>query len=253
MRADVLTIFPEMFTPLRQSIIGRACEKGLLDLHIHNIRDFTTDKHRVTDDYPYGGGVGMVMKPEPIFRAARFCVAEGKKEGRRAPRIILMCPQGRVFNQDMARELSTEEHLVLVCGHYEGVDERVRQHLVTDEISIGDYVLTGGELAAMVVIDATVRLIPGVLKEEESFLSESFYSGVLDFPQYTRPFDFEGLLVPEVLTSGDHEKIRLWRRKEALLRTYRRRPDLLAKAELSEEDRRLLDELAREGMLGPKA
>ena len=244
MRIDVFTIFPEMFTgPLSESIIKRARDKGIVEINIHNIRDFTCDKHRVTDDYPYGGGVGMVMKPEPIFRGVESVM--GAVEGAR-PRIILMSPQGRTFTQELAKEFAGEPHLIFICGHYEGVDERVREFLATDEVSIGDYVLTGGELPAMVVIDAVVRLVPGVLKEGESFVSDSFYNGLLDFPHYTRPQDFRGMKVPEVLLSGDHEKVRRWRRKESLRRTLLRRPELLERAHLSEEDKRLLQEVKEE-------
>lgn len=242
MRIDVLTIFPGMFSgPLSESIIARARERGLVEIHIHDIREFTRDKHRVTDDYPFGGGAGMVMKPEPIFAAVEHVMSEVAEPGR----VILMTPQGRVFTQEMAVRLAQERHLVFICGHYEGVDERVRQALVHEEISIGDYILTGGELPAMVVIDALTRLIPGVL-DEESVAAESFTSGLLDYPQYTRPREFRGMTVPEVLVSGDHEKVRIWRRKEALARTLERRPDLLRKASLTPEDLRLLEEIKRE-------
>lgn len=239
MRIDVLTLFPGMFSgPLSESIVARARERGLVEIHIHDIRDFTRDKHRVTDDYPFGGGAGMVMKPEPIFAAVEHVMGDVAEPGR----VILMSPQGSVFTQQMAMRLAQEGHLVFICGHYEGVDERVRQALVHEEISIGDYILTGGELPAMVVIDAVTRLIPGVL-DEESVAAESFTSGLLDYPQYTRPREFRGMTVPEVLVSGDHEKVRIWRRKEALARTLERRPDLLRKASLTPEDLRLLEEI----------
>jgi tRNA (guanine37-N1)-methyltransferase len=221
MQIDVLTLFPEMFEgPLGHSILRRAIDRGLLDVRLTNIRDFATDRHRTVDDYPYGGGPGMVMKPGPIFDAVEAVAESG------AP-IILLSPQGRVFTQRIAAELARQERLVLICGHYEGVDERVREHLVTDELSIGDYVLTGGELAAMVVIDAVTRLLPGVLGGEESTSEESHSHGLLEYPQYTRPPDFRGWTVPEILLSGHHAEIARWRRRQALLRTARRRPDLL--------------------------
>jgi len=242
LRIDVLTIFPGMFEgPLRESIVARACERGLVDIHVHNIRDFARDKHKVTDDYPFGGGAGMVMKAEPLFAAVGHVLEQTGKPAR----IVLMTPQGQVFTQDMARSLANERHIILMCGRYEGVDERVREALATDEISIGDYVLTGGELPAMVVIDAVTRLIPGVLREE-SLACESFSNGVLDYPQYTRPREFRGMKVPDVLVSGDHEKIDIWRRKRALEKTLERRADLLARAKLSASDLRLLEEIERE-------
>jgi len=241
MRIDVITLFPEMFHGvLTESIIKRARDKGLVDIQLVNLRDYATDRHQVTDDYPFGGGGGMVMKPEPIYRAVRDRAGEGK------PRVILLTPQGETFRQGKAWELAAEEHLILVCGRYEGFDERVRLGLATDEISIGDYVLTGGELPAMVIIDAVVRLIPGVLGREDSPRQDSFGDGLLEGPQYTRPREFEGMAVPEVLLSGDHQRIRRWRRKEALRRTWLRRPDLLQRAVLTPEDRELLQELARE-------
>ncbi|MDR5695522.1 MAG: tRNA (guanosine(37)-N1)-methyltransferase TrmD [Armatimonadota bacterium] len=243
MRIDIVTIFPEAFTPLELSILGRARAAGIVDIHIHNLRDFTTDRHRTVDDYPYGGGAGMVMKPEPFFAAVEAILREARTE---RPRIILTTPQGRLFNQAIARELASWDHLILLCGHYEGVDERVALGLATDEISIGDYVLTGGELAAMVIVDAVVRLIPGVVGEEESVRQDSFSEGLLDYPHYTRPPEFRGMRVPEVLLSGHHEAIRRWRRKEALRRTLLRRPDLLNRANLTEEDRRFLEEIRRE-------
>lgn len=238
MRIDILTLFPEMFAgPFDSSIIKRAREKGLLDINLVNIRDFTHDKHRIVDDYPFGGGAGMVMKPEPIFEAVEAisqCTGENKAK------VLLLCPQGQAFNQEKAKELAGESHLLLICGHYEGVDERVKEIMVDEEISIGDYVLTGGELPAMMVVDAVSRLIPGVLGEEESFVRDSFYNGFLEHPHYTRPREFAGINVPEVLLSGDHEKIRRWRRKMSLLRTLKRRPDLLDLEDLSAEDKRLL-------------
>ncbi|GAW92827.1 tRNA (guanosine(37)-N1)-methyltransferase TrmD [Calderihabitans maritimus] len=244
MRIDILTIFPEMFQgPLQTSIIGKAQEKGLLEINLVNIRDYALDKHKSVDDYPYGGGAGMVMKPEPIFRAVEAIRGEDFYP---QCRTILLSPQGELFNQEKAQELAASSRLILICGRYEGFDERIRQHLVTDELSIGDYILTGGELPAMVVVDAVSRLIPGVLGDEESAREESFTFGLLEYPQYTRPKEFRGYSVPEVLLSGHHQRIRRWRRKEALRRTWLRRPDLLAKATLTEEDHLLLEEIKQE-------
>ncbi|MFS8569464.1 MAG: tRNA (guanosine(37)-N1)-methyltransferase TrmD [Thermaerobacter sp.] len=244
MRIDVLTIFPRMFEgPMTEAILYRAQEVGLVDLRVHDLRDYTTDRHRTVDDYPFGGGPGMVMKPEPLFAAVDAVTAVAG----RPQRIILTTPQGRVFDQDLAWELSRQRHLLIICGRYEGVDERVREALVTDEVSIGDYVLTGGELPAMVIIDAVVRLIPGVVGGEESVYQDSFEDGLLEGPQYTRPREFRGLAVPEVLLSGHHEAVRRWRRRQALRRTLERRPDLLARARLTDEDRAMLEELRREG------
>ncbi len=239
MKIDILTLFPEMFKgPFDVSIIKRAREKGLLDISVTNIRDFAHDKHRIVDDYPFGGGAGMVMKPEPVFAAVEFVRS---RSGQESAKVVLLCPQGRVFNQEMAKDLSKEPHLILICGHYEGIDERVREKLIDEEISIGDFVLTGGELPAMVIVDAVARLIPGVLGEEESYANDSFYEGLLEYPQYTRPREFAGMKVPDILLSGDHEKIRQWRRKMSLQRTLERRPDLLKIDDLSEEDRKLLE------------
>jgi tRNA (guanine37-N1)-methyltransferase len=235
-KIDIITIFPEMFEgPFNVSIIKRAKEKGLVNISIHNLRDYTTDKHRSVDDYPYGGGSGMVMKPEPIVRALRKEDSE----------VILLSPSGDLFNQKMAEEFAQKSHLILICGRYEGIDERVKT-IITREISIGDYVLSGGEIPAMVIVDAVVRLIPGAVGDPNSLREESFQWGILEYPHYTHPRDFEGLKVPEVLLSGDHEKIRRWRRKEALRRTLLRRPDLLQKTRLSEEDFSLLEEIKRE-------
>jgi tRNA (guanine37-N1)-methyltransferase len=221
MRIDVLTLFPGMFRgPFEESIIKRAVERGLLRIETYNIRDFAGGRHRVVDDYPYGGGAGMVMKPEPIFEAA-------ESVGWQGARTILMAPSGRRFDQRVAEELAREEHIVLICGHYEGIDGRVREQLVQDELSIGDYILTGGEIPAMVVCDAVVRLIPGVLGAEESPVNESFSSGLLEHPHYTRPPEYRGWRVPDVLLSGNHARIEAWRRKQSLLRTLRVRPDLL--------------------------
>ncbi|MBI4651537.1 tRNA (guanosine(37)-N1)-methyltransferase TrmD [Candidatus Desantisbacteria bacterium] len=227
MKIDILTIFPEMFTgPFNSSIVKRACEKKLLEINIHNLRDYTSDKHKVTDDVPYGGGPGMVMKPEPVFRAVR--ALGGRRAGKR---IILLCPQGRIFDQEKAKELAGEKEILFICGHYEGFDERVREYLITDEISIGDYVLTGGELAGMVVVDAITRLIPGVIGDKRSNQEESFSENMLDFPCYTRPEDFEGMKVPEVLLSGNHAEILKWRLDNRLKNTCKKRPDLLKKNE----------------------
>ena len=245
MKFDMLTLFPEMFAgPLDASILKRAQERGLVEIGVTDIRDFATERHRIADDYSYGGGVGMVMKPGPIFTAAES-VQCPKERGCRE-RTILLTPQGRLLDQALLGEFANEEHLILICGHYEGVDERVRQHLATDEVSIGDYVLTGGELPAMVVIDAVARLLPGALGAEDGAEADSFAEGLLEHPQYTRPAEFRGWRVPEVLLSGHHEQIRRWHRKESLRRTRRLRPDLLAKAELSDEDRELLAEIEEE-------
>ncbi|GFN31919.1 tRNA (guanosine(37)-N1)-methyltransferase TrmD [Paenibacillus xylaniclasticus] len=241
MRIDVLTLFPEMFEGVfNASILGKARDKGIVSLSAVNFRDFANNKHSTVDDYPYGGGGGMVLKPEPMFAAVEHLVP---KEGPQ-PRIILMCPQGETFNQRKAEQLSSEEHLIFVCGHYEGYDERIREHLVTDELSIGDYVLTGGELPAMVVIDSVVRLLPGVLGNETSAVTDSFSTGLLEYPHYTRPAVFRDWEVPEVLLSGHHGRIETWRREQALLRTLRRRPDLLEKAELTEKEREWLKGIA---------
>jgi len=220
--------------PFDESIIKRAMEKGLVSIAVHNIRDYAAGRHRITDDYPYGGGRGMVMKPEPIFEAVEALVSSGG--GGSAPRIILLSPQGRLFTQEVAQELAACERLILICGHYEWVDERVREHLATDEISIGDYILTGGEIAAMALIDAVCRLVPGVLPPEAP-AQDSLAEGLLEYPQYTRPAEFRGWKVPEVLLSGNHGQIARWRRQQSLRRTFERRPDLLAKAKLTEEDR----------------
>ncbi len=231
MRFDVFTLFPEMFTAyLNESILKRAREAGLLEVSLHNIRDYTTDKHRTTDDEPYGGGGGMVMKPEPIFAAV-----EGVLGAPPSCPVILLTPQGRTFTHKVALELSQHEHLALLCGRYEGVDERVREHLVTDEISLGDFVLTGGELPALAVIDAVSRLIPGVLGDPEAASKDSHASGLLEYPHYTRPPEFRGWEVPEVLRSGNHAEIEKWRQEQSEERTKQRRPDLLDR-ELSEDE-----------------
>jgi tRNA (guanine37-N1)-methyltransferase len=247
MRIDVLTLFPEMFDGVfGASILGKARDKGIVSLHTVNFREYSTNKHNTVDDYPYGGGGGMVLKPEPIFGAmedlkAKHLESVASSESRE-PRIILMCPQGERFTQSKAEELSREQHLVFVCGHYEGYDERIREHLITDEISIGDYVLTGGELPAMVVIDSIVRLLPGVLGNERSAVTDSFSTGLLEYPQYTRPAIFREWAVPDVLLSGHHEQIELWRQKQSLYRTWRKRPDLLEGRELSKQERQWMVE-----------
>ncbi len=244
MRIDILTLFPEMFRgPFEESIVKRAQERGLVEIHLHNIRDYARDKHRVVDDYPYGGGAGMVLKPEPLFAAVEGLLAHPPQGNQEGVPIIMLTPQGRRFTQAVAQELAGWPRLLLVCGHYEGVDERVREHLATDELSIGDYVLTGGELPAMVVVDAVVRLLPGALGAAEGLVEESFAEGLLEYPQYTRPPVFRDWAVPEVLLSGHHAEIARWRRRQSLRRTAERRPDVLAQAILSNEDRRWLEEV----------
>jgi tRNA (guanine37-N1)-methyltransferase len=246
MRIDILTLFPEMFAAyLGESILKRAQAAGLLAVHLHNIRDYAAGKHRVTDEPPYGGGGGMVLKPEPIFAAVESVLDLPAGSPLPCP-VILLTPQGRLFNQKVAQELAGHERLLLLCGRYEGVDERVRQHLVSDEISIGDYVLTGGELAAMVVVDAVSRLIPGVLGAEHAASEDSHATGLLEGPHYTRPEKFRDWQVPELLRSGHAAHIARWRRQEALRRTWQRRPELLLAAELTEEDRYFLADLAEE-------
>jgi tRNA (guanine37-N1)-methyltransferase len=239
-RIDIVSIFPEGLTALEVSILGRARAKGLIEIVVWNLRDFTTDRHHQVDDVAYGGGPGIVMKPEPFFAAVEAIA--GSTEPR--PRILLTSPQGRRFDQAMAEELAREPHLTVLCGHYEGVDERVIAGLGAEEISIGDYVLTGGELPAMVIVDAVARLLPGVVGDAQSVQAESFTSGLLDYPHYTRPAEYRGMRVPEVLLSGHHEQIRRWRRREQLRRTLVRRPDLIVWVTLSDEDRALLDEKA---------
>jgi tRNA (guanine37-N1)-methyltransferase len=237
MRVDVFSLFPDLFAPyLEASILGRAQVAGLLQVGVHNIRDYAIDKHQVTDDEPYGGGGGMVMKPEPIFAAV-----EGVLGAPPTIPVILLSPQGRPFTQTVAQELGSLEHLALICGRYEGIDERVRAYLATDEISIGDYVVTGGELPALVLIDAVARTLPGALGDPEGAVTDSHAGGLLEYPHYTRPQVFRGWEVPEILRSGDHARIERWRRQQSLLRTTQRRPDLLARAELSKADKALLE------------
>jgi tRNA (guanine37-N1)-methyltransferase len=240
LQVDILTIFPKMFeSPLQESILKKAQEKRILQVNLFDIRSFSKDKHKRVDDYPFGGGAGMVMKPEPIFEAWEHA---NSLYPALKTKTILFSPQGQVFNQSKAIELAQWERLVLICGHYEGIDERVHEQLVDEEISIGDYVLTGGELPAMVLIDAVTRLLPGVLGSEESALEDSFSDGLLEYPHYTRPRVYRGWGVPEILLSGNHEKIRLWRRKQSLLRTKQKRRDLLKEVDLSKEDQKLLAE-----------
>ncbi len=246
MQIDILTLFPQMFQgPFSTGIFQRAIDHKLVRVNIHNIRDYTSDKHHTVDDYAYGGGAGMVLKPEPIFEAVESIKSDiyREKGGGELP-IILLTPQGRLFSQQITLELSRYSHLILICGRYEGVDERIREHLVTDEISIGDYVLSGGELAAMVVVDAVVRLLPGVLGSETSTLDDSHSNGLLEYPQYTRPAVYRGWSVPEVLLSGNHGQIAKWRREQAIIRTLERRPELLDKANLNLEERRLVNRLS---------
>ncbi|MCC3381377.1 tRNA (guanosine(37)-N1)-methyltransferase TrmD [Paenibacillus farraposensis] len=261
MRVDVLTLFPEMFDGVfNASILGKARDKGIVSLQAINFRQYAGNKHGQVDDTPYGGGGGMVLKPDPIFAAVEALLDDSerpaleavdkvvhheKNKGNadlKAPRIILMCPQGETFTQQKAEELAKEDHLIFICGHYEGYDERIREHLVTDELSIGDYVLTGGELPAMVVIDSVTRLLPGVLGNETSAITDSFSTGLLEYPHYTRPAEFRGWKVPDVLLSGHHVNIDAWRRQEALRRTLERRPDLLEKAELTDKERAWIEE-----------
>lgn len=258
LRADILSLFPAMFLgPLQESILKRAQQRGLLTIVLHQIRDYAFDRHQMTDDAPYGGGDGMVMKPEPIFRAVRSLLPPtGGDKGKSGVPVILMTPQGQQFDQATAKELAQQPRLLFICGHYEGVDERVRQHLVTHEISIGDYVLTGGELAAMVVLDAIARMIPGVLGASGAAAQDSYSTALaaasdsgtalLEGPHYTRPANFEGWEVPDVLLSGHHARIRRWRHESALRRTWERRPDLLAQATLTDEERAFIDKLDNE-------
>ncbi|EOT31665.1 tRNA (guanosine(37)-N1)-methyltransferase TrmD [Enterococcus durans] len=243
MKIDVLTLFPRMFEgPMGESIIGKAVNKGLLDINISNFRDYSDNKHQNVDDYPYGGGAGMLLKVQPIYdniKAIEEAAPETKK------RVILLDPAGKQFDQKMAEEFSQEEHLVFICGHYEGYDERIRS-LVTDEVSLGDYVLTGGELGAMVMIDATVRLLPDVLGNQTSAQTDSYSTGLLEHPQYTRPAEYKGMKVPEVLTNGNHKLIEEWQLKESLRRTYLRRPDLLGQLEMTPQMLKLLEEIKQE-------
>jgi tRNA (guanine37-N1)-methyltransferase len=242
MRFDVFTLFPEIFIPyINSSILDRARQHGLIEVGLHDIRSFTTDRHHVTDDAPYGGGGGMVMKPEPVFDAVEAVLGSPPN----CP-VILLTPQGRVFDQKIAQELSGQAHIALLCGHYEGIDERIRTHLVTDEISIGDYVLTGGELPALSIIDAVTRLLPGALGDPTGAADDSHASGLLEYPHYTRPPEYRGWPVPEVLMSGNHAEIARWRREQALLRTFQRRPDMLKRTPLSASDLKMLKKIQKD-------
>lgn len=244
MQFDVVTIFPRMFdATLAEGVVARGIAAGLLTVRVHDLRSFTTDRHHVVDDVPFGGGPGMVLKPEPLFRAVEHVKAHHGPAGA----VVLTSPQGRRFSQAEAERLKALAHVVIICGRYEGVDDRVRQHLATEELSIGDYVLSGGELPALVVIDAVARLVPGVVGDSQSVAGDSFSRGLLNHPQFTRPAEFRGWAVPDVLVSGHHARIEAWRRREAIRRTVRERPDLLATAILDDEERRLVRELSREG------
>jgi tRNA (guanine37-N1)-methyltransferase len=244
MQFEVFTLLPQVFPPyLESSILKRAGARGLIEVRLHNLRDYAHDKHHTTDDLPYGGGGGMVMKPEPVFEAVESVLGEAALLEMTLP-VILLTPQGRVFNQAIAQELSLYPRLALLCGRYEGVDERIREHLVTDEISVGDYVLTGGELPALILIDAVARLLPGVLGDPGGAEDDSHSMGLLEYPHYTRPPEFRGWKVPQVLLSGDHGKIEKWRREQALKRTFEKRPDMLDQADLNASDRELLDRLS---------
>ncbi len=244
MKIDILTLFPEMFAPLKTSMLGRASEKGILDIRLTDIRDYTKDKHNRTDDYPFGGGVGMVMMADPVFSALRAVGAERKK-------IIYMSPKGKVLDQEKIEELSRTDEMVVLCGHYEGIDERILEQWDIEEISIGDYILTGGEPAAIVLVDAVARLVPGVLSHNESAVDESIYSGLLEYPQYTKPREYEGLKVPEVLLNGNHRLIYLWRLEQSLRLTKERRPDLFEKflektSELAKDEKKVLEKVLQE-------
>ena len=238
MKFDVLTLFPEMFEPIKQSIIGRATEKSIIDINLVNIRDFSKNKHKKVDDTPYGGGAGMLIQPDVVYDCYNSVKSEKAK-------VVYLSPQGKTLNQSKVEELAKEEHIILLCGHYEGIDQRVIDKIVDEEISIGDYVLTGGELPAMVLIDSVSRYIDGVLAKE-STNDESFSNGLLEYPQYTRPEIFEGMEVPEVLKSGHHKNIEKWRREQSLKRTFEKRPDLLEKAKLTEEDRKFIENLNKD-------
>ena len=243
MRFEILTIFPDFFkSPLKQSILGKAIKKGIVEIGIHNIRDFALDKHKTTDDCPYGGGDGMVMKAEPIVRAVESVKATSSPDAK----VILTSPQGRQFNQQMAAEFAASKGLVIICGRYEGVDERVKELVVDMEVSVGDYILSGGEIPSMVIVDAVSRLIPGVLGSDASAQDDSFSYGLLEYPHYTRPREFRGMPVPNVLVSGNHKEIWLWRRKEALKKTIKIRPDLIEKLELTDIDKKILNSIEEE-------
>ncbi len=241
MKFDIITIFPEMFTPLSYSILGRAQKEGLVKIEIYNLRDFTKDPHKTVDDYPYGGGAGMVFKVEPLYRAIKFIT----KKVSLPFKIISMSPQGTVFNQRKARELAQNEEIIIICGHYEGIDERIYSLFPIEEISVGDYILTGGELPAMLIIDAVSRMVQNVVGNENSLEWESFNRGLLDYPHYTRPREFMGKKVPSVLLGGNHQEIEKWRKRQSIIRTLLRRPDLLKDAKLSDEERDILRDIER--------
>lgn len=242
MRFDIITIFPEIFSSVFDfGIVRRAVEAKLIEINIHDLRDYTLDRHRQVDDRPFGGGAGMVMKPEPLFRAVEAITSDSPDAS-----VALLSPQGRLFDQDLAREYSLKPRVVLLCGRYEGVDERVVEHLITDEVSIGDFVLSGGEIPAMIVVDAVTRLIPGALGCEQSAERESFVGGLLDYPQYTRPADYRGMKVPEVLLSGNHAEIERWRWRKSIEQTLRRRPDLITARELSADQRQEMEEILKD-------
>jgi len=238
MRFDVITIFPDLFKDfLSFGIIGRAIKKGIIEVRVHNLRDYTKDKHRKVDDKPYGEETGMILMPEPVFNAV-----ENVKVNENSW-VILLSPQGKLFNQEIAFKFSKFSQIILICGRYEGVDERIKEHLIDEEISIGDYIVSGGEIPAMVIIDAVSRLVPGVVGKEESLKKDSFFSKILDYPRYTRPRNFRGLLVPDILLSGDHEKIKKWQKEKAIENTLRKRPDLLEKFELTEEQKSIIKKI----------
>ncbi|WP_078595555.1 tRNA (guanosine(37)-N1)-methyltransferase TrmD [Evansella clarkii] len=242
MKISILTLFPDMFTGVfQQSILKNAQEKNLVEYELVNYREYTKDRHNRVDDYPYGGGGGMVLTPQPVFDAVQAVKQQGSDA--KTPRVILLCPQGKRYTQKKAEELAKEEHLILICGHYEGYDERIREHVVTEEISIGDYVLTGGEIGAMVIADSVTRLLPGALGNETSAVTDSYSTGLLEHPHYTRPADYQGMKVPDVLLSGHHEKIDRWRREQSLKRTYERRPELLENIDLTKEDTEFIKKL----------
>ncbi|MBU9720295.1 MULTISPECIES: tRNA (guanosine(37)-N1)-methyltransferase TrmD [Bacillaceae] len=244
MKISILTLFPDMFTGVfQQSILNQAQEKGIVEYDVINFREYSTHKHSKVDDYPYGGGGGMVLTPQPIFDAVES--TKDSLKAKKPTRVVLLCPQGERYDQKKAEEFAAEDHLVLICGHYEGYDERIREHLVTDEISIGDYVLTGGEIGAMVIADSVTRLLPGALGNETSAVTDSYSTGLLEYPHYTRPAKFKDFEVPEILLSGHHANIERWRREQSLKRTFDRRPDLLDNIELTEEDKIFLKELKR--------
>ncbi|QKS71459.1 tRNA (guanosine(37)-N1)-methyltransferase TrmD [Paenalkalicoccus suaedae] len=244
MKMTILTLFPEMFDGLfSHSILKQAQDRDVVSFHVVNFREFSKDRHQRVDDYPYGGGGGMVLTPQPLFDAVKHVKEQAKGK---SPRVVLLCPQGEPYSQKKAEEFAQEDELILICGHYEGFDERIREHLVTDEVSIGDYVLTGGEIGAMVIADSVTRLQQGALGNETSAVTDSHSTGLLEYPHYTRPAEFEGMKVPDVLLSGHHAKIEAWRRQESLKRTFTRRPDMLSKADLTPKDQAIIDKFTKE-------